>query len=321
MRIRRRTVCRRTRGGDGTVAAPAVSSTAAARLPDFTALVEKTGSAVVNISVTGKSKVAGFDPDDVDPDSPLGEFFKRFGAPNMQPRSVPSQGLGSGFIVSPDGYIVTNAHVVDGATEVTVKLTDRREFTAKVIGADKRTDIALIKIDAKNLPALDLSAPARRQARRVGDRDRLAVRLREQRVGRHRERRASRAARRPDDAVHPDRRRGESRQLRRPAAQHGRASRRRQFADLQPLGWIHGIVVRDSGGRRGQGRRSTEDARQGKPWPARRRHPAARPVARAELRLARFERRAGRHRRKGQPGGKGRRQDAATSSARSTASR
>jgi serine protease Do len=141
------------------VAAPAVSSTAAARLPDFTALVEKTGSAVVNISVTGKSKVAGFDPDDVDPDSPLGEFFKRFGAPNMQPRSVPSQGLGSGFIVSPDGYIVTNAHVVDGATEVTVKLTDRREFTAKVIGADKRTDIALIKIDAKNLPALDLSAP------------------------------------------------------------------------------------------------------------------------------------------------------------------
>jgi len=141
------------------VAAPAVSSAAAARLPDFTALVEKTGSAVVNISVTGKTKVAGFDPDDVDPDSPLGEFFKRFGAPNMQPRSVPSQGLGSGFIVSPDGYIVTNAHVVDGATEVTVKLTDRREFTAKVVGADKRTDVALIKIDAKNLPALDLSAP------------------------------------------------------------------------------------------------------------------------------------------------------------------
>jgi serine protease Do len=139
--------------------APAVSSTAAARLPDFTALVEKSGGAVVNISVTGKTKVAGFDPNDIDPDSPFGEFFKRFGAPNMQPRSVPSQGLGSGFIVSPDGYIVTNAHVVDGATEVTVKLTDRREFSAKVVGADKRTDIALIKIDAKNLPALDLSAP------------------------------------------------------------------------------------------------------------------------------------------------------------------
>ena len=70
--------------------------------------------------------------------------------------------MGSGFIVSPDGYIVTNAHVVDGATEVTVKLTDRREFTAKVIGTDKRTDIALIKIDAKNLPALDMYGQARR---------------------------------------------------------------------------------------------------------------------------------------------------------------
>ena len=72
---------------------------------------------------------------------------------------MPSRGVGSGFIVSPDGYIVTNAHVVDGASEVTVKLTDRREFTAKVIGTDKRTDIALIKIDAKDLPALDLSNP------------------------------------------------------------------------------------------------------------------------------------------------------------------
>ena len=76
----------------------------------------------------------------------------------MRAAAIPSRGLGSGFIVSPDGYIVTNAHVVDGATEVIVKLTDRREFTAKVIGSDKRTDIALIKIDAKNLPALDLSA-------------------------------------------------------------------------------------------------------------------------------------------------------------------
>ena len=143
------------------IAAPAVSSSAAARLPDFTVLAEKAGTSVVNISVTGKTKAAGFDPDDIDPDSPLGEFFKRFGGPNgpQMPRSMPSQGLGSGFIVSPDGYIITNAHVVDGASEVTVKLTDRREFTAKVIGADKRTDIALIKIDAKNLQALDISSP------------------------------------------------------------------------------------------------------------------------------------------------------------------
>ena len=143
------------------VTAPAVASTAAARLPDFTALVDRAGAAVVNISTVGKASPAALDQDDED--NPLNEFFKRFGVPNgpnMQPRAVPSRGVGSGFIVSPDGYIVTNAHVVDGANEVTVRLTDRREFTAKVIGTDKRTDIALIKIDAKgNLPALDLSNP------------------------------------------------------------------------------------------------------------------------------------------------------------------
>jgi serine protease Do len=142
--------------------APPVAPTAAARLPDFTALVDKAGAAVVNISTIGKAKQTALDPDDVDPDNPFGDFLRRFGGPNgpqMQPRNVPSRGVGSGFIVSPDGYIVTNAHVVDGASEVNVKLTDRREFTAKVIGADKRTDIALIKIDAKDLPALDLSSP------------------------------------------------------------------------------------------------------------------------------------------------------------------
>jgi len=143
------------------VTAPAVAPNAAARLPDFTALVDRAGAAVVNISTVGKASPAALDQDD--DDNPLNEFFKRFGGPNgpnMQPRSVPSRGVGSGFIVSPDGYIVTNAHVVDGANEVTVRLTDRREFTAKVVGADKRTDIALIKIDAKgNLPALDLSTP------------------------------------------------------------------------------------------------------------------------------------------------------------------
>jgi serine protease Do len=142
-----------------------VASTAAARLPDFTALVDRAGAAVVNISTIGTTKTAGFGVDPDDEDNPLNEFFKRFGMPNgpglnIQPRDVPSRGVGSGFIVSPDGYIVTNAHVVDGANEVTVRLTDRREFTAKVIGADKRTDIALIKIDAKKaLPALDLSNP------------------------------------------------------------------------------------------------------------------------------------------------------------------
>ena len=92
----------------------------------------------MNIStfhVKGKGRL---DLEDLDEDSPYYEFFKRFGGmpngPGMRPQQ-PSQGMGSGFIVSPDGYIVTNAHVVDGASEVTVKLTDRREFTAKVIGS------------------------------------------------------------------------------------------------------------------------------------------------------------------------------------------
>jgi serine protease Do len=137
--------------------------TAGANLPDFTSLVERTGASVVNISTVQAMSKTGLGSDDIDEDSPYYEFFKRFGGmpngPGMRPTpQQPAQGLGSGFIVSPDGYIVTNAHVVDGASEVTVKLTDRREFTAKVIGTDKRTDIALIKIEASNLPALDLSA-------------------------------------------------------------------------------------------------------------------------------------------------------------------
>jgi len=148
------------------IAAPAVAGTAAANLPDFTALVDRAGPSVVNISVVGSAKKGTQGaPDDEDDDEEAAppDLFKRFGIPNGPggPGGRPQQqtrGLGSGFIVSPDGYIVTNAHVVDGASEVTVKLTDRREFTAKVIGSDKRTDVALIKIDAANLPALDINA-------------------------------------------------------------------------------------------------------------------------------------------------------------------
>ena len=143
------------------MATSAAAAVTTAGLPDFTALVDRAGASVVNISTFHAKGKGGPDQEDNDEDSQYDEFLKRFGGvpngPGMRPQQ-PSRGLGSGFIVSPDGYIVTNAHVVDGATEVIVKLTDRREFTAKVIGTDKRTDIALVKIDAKSLPVLDFTA-------------------------------------------------------------------------------------------------------------------------------------------------------------------
>ncbi|MBI1174777.1 MAG: Do family serine endopeptidase [Sideroxydans sp.] len=122
-------------------------------LPDFTELVAKQGPAVVNISTTQIIHNAqGFPgmPPGMDENDPFYEFFRRF-APQM-PRDQEQQSLGSGFIISSDGYILTNAHVVDGADTVTVRLTDKREFKAKVIGADKRADVALIKINATGLP-------------------------------------------------------------------------------------------------------------------------------------------------------------------------
>jgi serine protease Do len=132
-------------------AAPAATAAASVRGPgfDFTQLAKEEGPAVVNISVT--KEVATQMPQ-LDPNDPFYQFFRRF--QGQVPRQVPERGIGSGFIVSPDGYILTNAHVVDGVKEVQVKLTDRREFTAKVVGTDPKTDVALIKIDAKNLPTV-----------------------------------------------------------------------------------------------------------------------------------------------------------------------
>ena len=127
-------------------------------LPDFSEIAAQAGPAVVNISVTKTvTNVAQSVP--FDENDPFFQFFKRFQIP--MPQQTPSQGIGSGFIISPDGYILTNAHVVSGASEVDVKLTDRREFKAKVIGTDPRTDIALIKIDAKNLPTLRIGDPSK----------------------------------------------------------------------------------------------------------------------------------------------------------------
>ena len=130
-------------------------------LPDFSALVEQVGPAVVNISVTQKVGRSGATSgEDAFAGDPFYDFLRRFGVPvpgmpgnggGRMPEQI-QQGVGSGFIVSPDGYVLTNAHVVDGASEVTVKLTDKRDFKAKVVGVDKRTDVALLKIDASGLP-------------------------------------------------------------------------------------------------------------------------------------------------------------------------
>ncbi|WP_150429262.1 DegQ family serine endoprotease [Dechloromonas sp. CZR5] len=133
-------------------------------LPDFSDLAEKQGPAVVNISTThvvrGQAQMMPFPFDENDP---AFEFFKRFiprSPGGGMPRDFENKSLGSGFVVSGDGYILTNAHVVDGADEVTVRLTDKREFKAKIIGADKRTDVALIKIEASGLPVVKLGDPA-----------------------------------------------------------------------------------------------------------------------------------------------------------------
>jgi serine protease Do len=159
--------------GAGAAAAP-VATPPVMGLPDFSDLVDKVGPAVVNIRTTEHVKLGqGGGGDDE-----MQEFLRRFFGGQMPPRggrggrSGPQQpqeeevqrGVGSGFVISDDGYIMTNAHVVEGADEVTVTLTDRREFKAKVLGADKRSDVALLKVDARNLPSL-----------RIGDSNRIRV--------------------------------------------------------------------------------------------------------------------------------------------------
>jgi serine protease Do len=161
-------------------AAPAAAAAAApvvtppvTGLPDFTDLVDRVGPAVVNIRTTERVRLGQGGADEE-----MQEFLRRFFGGQIPPRGgrggrgTPQQpqeeevqrGVGSGFIISDDGYVMTNAHVVEGADEVTVTLTDRREFKAKVLGADKRSDVALLKVEAKNLPSL-----------RIGDSNRIRV--------------------------------------------------------------------------------------------------------------------------------------------------
>src|SRR3569833_161850 len=145
-------------------AAPTAESVVRA-LPDFSPLVEKYGPAVVNVEVVEKQQ-SGAGANGLSPNDPFFDFFRRFGIPGPDqqgPRGnqPPVRGAGSGFIVSSDGYILTNTHVVANANEVTVRLTDRREFPAKVIGADERTDVSVIKINASSLPTVKLGDPAK----------------------------------------------------------------------------------------------------------------------------------------------------------------
>ena len=141
-------------------------SVRAAELPDFTALVAQQGAAVVNVSTTqiieAPAVLQGMP--NLPENDPFYEFFRRF-APQI-PQQRASRSLGSGFIISADGYILTNAHVVDRADKITVRLTDKREFKATVVGSDKRTDVALLKIEASGLPQVVLGNP---EQLRVGE--------------------------------------------------------------------------------------------------------------------------------------------------------
>lgn len=137
-------------------------------LPDFAGLVSQNAPAVVNISTTqaiSRNRLKDFDLPDLPEDSPFRDFLRRFLEEAPEERD-PAQSLGSGFIISEDGYILTCAHVIADATEIIIRLHDRREVVAKVIGSDRRSDVALLKIDAKGLPTVKVGDP---DALKVGE--------------------------------------------------------------------------------------------------------------------------------------------------------
>ena len=159
--------------------APSAQAQTAQTLPDFADLADRAGPAVVNIRTTARvsTGASALPFPDIDENDPMYEFFRRFfpNPPQQGPRQGPGpgqgqgpgprrdvpRGLGSGFILSADGYVLTNAHVVEGADDITVTLTDKREFKGKVIGADRRTDVALVKIEAAGLPTVKVGDPNR----------------------------------------------------------------------------------------------------------------------------------------------------------------
>ena len=157
------------RSAEAAAQAPAPAAQPLVGLPDFASIAQRYGPAVVNISVSGSTKagVQGAPGENESSGDPFFQFFR--GLPfnfQFQGGEVPIHGQGSGFIVKSDGLILTNAHVVRDASEVTVKLTDRREFRAKVVGSDPESDVAVLRIDAKDLPTVRLGNAANT---RVGD--------------------------------------------------------------------------------------------------------------------------------------------------------
>ena len=129
------------------------------QLPNFTHLVKSVGNTVVNINAEATGGGMDNQTNGLDPNDPFAELFKRFvPQPSLPPQVRHS--LGSGFIISPDGYILTNAHVVDGAKKITVKTSDKQELEAKLIGLDPKTDIALIKVNVTGLPAVKIGDPS-----------------------------------------------------------------------------------------------------------------------------------------------------------------
>ena len=129
-------------------------------LPDFRAIVAGNNPAVVNISVTGLTKAGMQSMTPADPNDALAQMFRSFSR-QMPPGDVPARGLGSGFILRSDGLVITTAHVVEGAAEITVKLMDKREFRAGVVGIDRISDLAVLKIDGQDLPVVKVGDPSR----------------------------------------------------------------------------------------------------------------------------------------------------------------
>jgi serine protease Do len=153
----------------GWFAIAAQAAVPVAGLPDFAGLVESSGPVVVNISTTQnikRSTFPGLEAPDAHGGKRFDDLLRRYFGDEGPPEFFDSKSLGSGFVISPDGYILTCAHVVENAKEIVVKFNDRREFVAKLIGSDRRSDVALLKINAKNLPAATIGDP---EKLKVGD--------------------------------------------------------------------------------------------------------------------------------------------------------